>query len=297
MNKAEVLTGTKSTMLSWMKVIESFEQVPEYYQNTCRDLLGDETIFPYMVLSPGMRSSRYKAVENLLFLYGDIFYILEERDGDIFVRDYPLQEISYLEVGNVLLYSWFSVHGKMSTEKEVLSEIFYNGATHRLLEPFLQEIRQLPSVINKNKLAFEADKFDYLATHSFKFMNYARLRGDEDVIFSLWQSEIRRGITPFLQSVFYQTVSLAHFIILTDKEIIIIAEDERSKKNKGKRYGGGRWYIPLRKIVLVSYQELDDSLWSLSFYISPEVRLSHVFEKRKRFEIIRFKDEFEKIAG
>ncbi len=296
-NEKDLLTGSKQTMLSWMKKVESFDDIPDVYQSTCLDLLGKEASFPYMVLSPGMSTSLDEPTESLLFLHNDLFYIIREYSGETLVTAFPQQKISYIEVGNILLYSWFSISGITSEGAETLSTIFYNAATHRLIAPFIQQIRQLPTLVDKPRLSGEEAKFDYLDALNFKFKSYAcqSLRGDEEVHLSVWQPEIARGFIPFLGKVLYQTLSLAHLVTLTNKEVIIISDDKRSKKNKGKRYGGFKQYIPLQKITYISMEKQDDGLLQLSLHLSPENKLSCLFEGNKYEDVLRFREEVEKL--
>ena len=65
----------------------------------------------------------------------------------------------------------------------------------------------------------------------------------------IWQPEIQ--VPPiFISPVFHSrhTITTAHLLILTDKQIIVLREDERSQLNRGIRYGGVRHFIPLRSI-------------------------------------------------
>ena len=115
------------------------------------------------------------------------------------------------------------------------------------------------------------------------------------MLLSLWQPEIRRNIITLFGHSIYQTLALAHLIILTDKEIIIIEDDARSAEKKKKRYGGIKRYLPLRNLLSVSCEEKEKGLWGLSLRFAPDSQLDYILENEKGSELLHFKDELEKL--
>jgi len=53
-SQLSTLTGARQTMLSWSKVIESYEAVPEVFRGLYKMILGDEPQFPYTVFAPAI---------------------------------------------------------------------------------------------------------------------------------------------------------------------------------------------------------------------------------------------------
>jgi hypothetical protein len=91
---------------------------------------------------------------------------------------------------------------------------------------------------------------------------------------------------------------LAHLTILTDKELIVIQDDERSRENRGVRYGGKWQYIALSRISAVSLREHADDLLILSLTLSPgERRLEIIFAASRKQELTQLQDELEKLLG
>lgn len=283
-------------MLTWSTAIQSVDDIPAIYQSAYQKLISAQEKIPYTVLTPPITGTRYKPSEKLIFEMDNVFYILERLKKGVVKTEYSLSEISYFETGSILLYSWLSVSGLTKNREYSTSTIPYNTATHRHIEPFLTKIRTITNIDNTASLESELAKFDYLAPLNFKFMNYARksLRGDERVIYSIWQPEIKRSIFSFSKWTIERTLDLPHIAILTDKEVILIAEDKRSPAKKGKRYGGVWQYIPLQKIDSVSIKQHSEGMSLLSLKIIPEAYSNLLFEDTNRSGIIHFKDELEK---
>jgi len=60
------LTGARQTMLSWSRVVDSFESMPEVFKNSYLLALGELQPFPYVVFAPCMAGLRRKVTEKLL---------------------------------------------------------------------------------------------------------------------------------------------------------------------------------------------------------------------------------------
>ncbi len=289
-----LLTGARQTMLSWVKVIESFGELPAAYKSTVGDLLRDEQKFPYTLFTPPVSGSRFDPAEKLLLWFKDTLYILEEKAEEIEIIGYPNQLIGHLERGSILLYSWFTVSGINIEGDIVASTVVYNTATHRHIQPFLDKIRSLPA--NRTKLNAERADFDYLSPLNFKFFNFARnsLKGNEKVIASLWQPEISHNVFPFFKRTFKRLLSPAHITILTDYELILIENDYRSIEKKGKRYGGVWRYIPRKSILFVDIVERKNNLLSISFNIKPNTFIERIYGADQRLQVMQLKAELKK---
>lgn len=294
-----VLTGAQQTMGAWTKVIESYAAIPEIYKYFFKSSLGDLQTFPYVVLAPALTRVR-KATEKLVYEVNDTLYVLARTGTEIVAHAYPLKTICDIEVGTILLYSWLTIHGMTSAGLMSATTIEFNSTSLRHYATFIAKIRPQPNVADDTELQKAQAAFDYLATENFKFMNYARssLVGGEKVIHTLWQPEIRERIFPRLRVPFYRTVSTAHLAVLTDKELILIREDERSSRGKkGVRYGGVWHYIPLRNIVSVSLEQFTADLLILSVKLSSMGHADQLFALASRPEVTHLQNAIEKALG
>ncbi|MCX6066856.1 MAG: hypothetical protein NT121_14045 [Chloroflexi bacterium] len=268
-------------MMSWAKVIDSFENVPEIYKTSYRALLGDSVVVPYTVLAP-IQDSPWsgKAKERLLCEINDTFYVLERTGAKIITTAYRYQDIDSLELGNILIYSWFSISGMTNTGIETALTVEFNEATLRHFEPFFGKMRPAPADSDLSRLKVEQAKFDHLSTENFKFMNFARasLVPGERVIHSCYQPPKRQNLMTVLGRSFYRNIFLAHLTVLTDQEVILISDNERAIGNKGNRYGGVRRYIPLRRLASVAIEEHSKDLLRFTFQLSPNSQVIRFFD-------------------
>jgi hypothetical protein len=294
------MTGARQTLLSWARVIDSFETVPDIYKNPYQALVGNTGALPYTVLAPAQGAFRgRKSRERLLCEISDMFYVLERAGAEVFTTGYRSRDICSFEVGNILLYSWFSISGRTNAGAEAASTVEFNEATLRHFEPFFCKMRPAPTGLDQPDPEVEEAKFDYLSTQNFKFMNFARasLAPGERVIQSLYQPRNRQSVIKVLGRNIYRTISPAHLTILTDKEVILIGDVEGIAENKRSRYGGVRRYLPLRSIVSVALQEQPNDLLSFTFNVSPNVQVERLFDAAHLREIDNLKKALETLFG
>ncbi len=291
--QGNLLTGARQTMLSWIKVIKSFDDLPEAYKSTVLELLTDGQGFPYAVFAPPVSGSRFYPTEKLVLWVDETLYILTQQTDQIDITGYSNQAISHLETGSILLYSWFTVSGITIEGESKESTVAYNTATHRHIQPFLNRIRSFP--VNSARLQAEQIEFDYLAPLNFKFFNFARnsLKGNEKVITSLWQPAISHSVFPLFKQAFKRLITPAHLTILTDQEIIFIEDDTRSIDTKGKRYGGIWRYIPLGNILSMSVIERNDGLLSFLFKLKADISIERIFGADLQSQVMQLKTELE----
>ena len=285
-------------MSSWAKVIESYAAVPEIYKDSCKTILEDSHPFPYVVLASAINGIRHKANEKLLCEINDVFYVWESISNNIFSTAYPLKTIFAVETGSILLYSWLTISGITSEGITSSFVIPFNTATGRHLLPFINKMRPVPEEIDETSWQAELAKFDYLASATFKFMNFVRnslVRG-EKVIHIVWQPQIRRHIFTLFGRSFYRTTALAHLVLLTDKELILIEDAEYSAENRGVRYGGIFQYIPLRSILAVTLAEQANDVVTLSITLSFGNRLDKVFTVSNKQVLEEFQNKLKQMT-
>ena len=126
-------------------------------------------------------------------------------------------------------------------------------------------------------------------------MTYARrsLLGGEKVIHTILQPEIRVSMFSILGKI-YRTISPTHMSILTDRELIIIREEER--RSGEDRYGGIWNYIPLNKIVTLSLSRKDSNLLVLSIQLPKSACLEYLFQASAEQEINQLLDRFKELT-
>jgi hypothetical protein len=288
-------TAARQTMSSWTRVIESPDQVPHGFQGFFDSLPAAEHPFPYSLFAPPLDRFLHRTPEKMICDANGAWHVMEHAGNQLMVKSYPLQNIYNVEMGRILLRSWITISGLPEDGKATSSTIEFNSATARHYTHFLSQFRPAPLHMDEDILHLELEKFNYLASVSFKFMNFARssLTGGEKVIDSVWQPEIRERGLPLHGWPFYRTISTAHLMILTDKEVILLREDGRSRPNKGVRYGGARRYIPLRSIQSVAIAKQDENLLVFCLHLRHHLHLEWLFDVSLKSQLEQFKEELE----
>jgi hypothetical protein len=134
-------------------------------------------------------------------------------------------------------------------------------------------------------------KLDDFVLPSFKFRNYARhsiLPGDR-IIAVLAQPEVRRPVIRLGRWSYQRTIVMAHVLILTDRELIIIRDDPDSPQSFDKTRYGGVWdYLLLDKIERIAWRERDANVLSLALELPLGDRVESLFAAHRRAEVERF---------
>ncbi len=290
------LSAAEQTKSSWAKSVESYAAVPTVYKDYFEPLLAEGRVFPYTVLTPAYEGFIHRATEKLICDFGREIYILE-RSGNAFeAQCYPLEGISYVEVRTILLDSRIKITGVTRQGMPASSTLKFNSVTDYLFTPILERIR-LATVASKGAAqSSELEKFDPWVRLNYKFMNYAKrsLLGGEKVIHTVLQPEIRARLLTALGKTFYRTISPTHVSILTDRELIIIREEER--RSGDDQYGGIWDYIPLNKIATLSLGRKDNHLLVLSIQLPESARLENIFQASAEREINQLLDRYRELT-
>jgi len=148
-----------------------------------------------------------------------------------------------------------------------------------------------------NTLNLDIDHFDRLADVDFKFMNFAKrsLLGGERVLQFVLQPEIREKFLAFLQLSFFRTISPTHMLILTDRELIAIREEE--VRGTQSKYGGTWDYIPVNKIRSLSLSEKTDDTLLLTVQLPEEASFSFLFQKTGKGALDQLIEQFDEIIA
>ena len=285
------------TEASFSKRIESIEAVPETYRDFFNSNLTHGAQFPYTILMPPHNGYMVRSAEKLLVNIGSEIHILEKRGTSFDRYCHPISDIDYVENRAVLLDSSIKITGMTSEGQPATSMIHFNSVTEFLFTPVLKKIRGFEAGPNSNALNTERQKFDKWQSSSFKFMNFARnsLLGNERVVQSVLQPEIRTAGIRIFGVIYSKTISPAHAAILTDRELIMIREEVRHAGED--RYGGIWDYIPLHKIVDLSLHEKDEKLLALTILLPHEVSLEFLYQLSAREELEKLLSHFKSMTA
>ena len=277
------LWANEETMRSWVVWLHSIDEVPEIYWDFFASLsLEPDEEFPYTVLMPSYEGSLIRSRPKLVCLVEPDIYVVELRRRMLEVTRFPCADVNYIEAGTILLKSWVKISG-VTQDGLSTSSFRCNTVTQNFLDPFVDRVRAVTPPFASTDFESEQAKFSYLLDVHFKFMNYARrsILPGEQVIASLVQQEIRSKVL----GTFYRNITPAHISILTDRELILIAEDKERFTRYGVPYGGIWYYIPLQRITAVSLARRDEHTLTFSIQMPQDDRLNLVFGAANRTEV------------
>lgn len=281
------MTGARQTMSTWSKRIESYDAIPVIYRSALDPQLANTANFPHIVLIPPLDKFLRKTNQKLICDSPDAIQILERSGSQVVKKCYPYQGITMLEHGSILLRSWISVYGPTSEGGLDSSTFDFNTVmSERHFSIFINKARPAPASVDESEFKAEQEKFKYLASPNFKFMNYGRhsLIIGQKVRQTLLQPEIRGVSYKLFGWTFYRTLALASLTVLTGQELIFIQDDDRGVK-KGAKHGGVWQYIPLRAIASTSLQETSEDLLTLTVALTSGHTLNKIFESSNKDEL------------
>lgn len=291
--KLPMLNPADLTRSSWAKPIRSYADVPDIYKEFFDSFHMEAGAFPYSVLTPTYERFIHKTTEKLICDLGYDIYVLEKNGNTLEKRCYPVNGISYVEIRTALLASSFKICGMTDKGVNTSSTLKFNSVTDYLFAPILKKIRLAPVDSEHVDQNAELAKFDSLMDVNFKFMNLAKhsLLEEEKVIHFIIQSEIQERLLTFLGKTYYRTISPTHISIMTDRELIVIREDEARQKDD--RYGGIWDYIPKGKITSLSMSEKSGDLLGLTVQLSEDTGFELLFQTSTKEELNVFLEGFE----
>lgn len=285
------MSAGEQTRLSWARPVRSMDDLPPAYRGFFMARPAGEP-FPYSVLTPTFAGFIRRETEKLVCCLDDRLIILEKTSGEPKCTAFPLDDLNCVEIGGVLLKAWIKFQGRANHEP-VLATITlrYNAVTDWLFGPFINRIRGAGAHPNGVRRDIELSELDNVVLPSFKFRNYARrsiLPGDR-IIAVLAQPEMRRPVIRLGRWSYQRTIVLAHVLILTDRELIIIRDDPESPQAFDKTRYGGVWdYIPLNKIERIACRDRDADVVSMVLELPLGDRVESLFAANRRVEVERF---------
>lgn len=284
--------------LSWAKHIKSYDAVPDIYKFFFEPFRKEGRAFPYTILTPtfeGLLQAR--TTEKLVCDLDSDIYVLERVADAVKVYGFPVDAISCVEVRIVLLDSQITICGTTKDGLSTSITIKFNTATEDLFTPILEKIRRAAIGSATREWVPETGKLEDLGKLDYKFMNYARhsLLGGEKIIQMILQPKIQATMLTILGKTFYKTISRAHLSILTDRELIIIREEDNPRVIG--EYGKISDYIRLKKTVNLSLGGESDELSKLSIQLPEGVRIERLYQASARQEINQLISRFADISA
>jgi hypothetical protein len=233
---------------TWARPITSFAELPDAYRPFLDGLTSDQKEpLPYLVLTPTFKGiGRRMEAERLVGLAGEALHVIEQRDGRLISRQYPLHGRCRVERGVLLLHSWITVHGPGAGDQLESVTLRFNSVTDHLMAPFVAELRPQALAAAGQDLEAERERFNYLAQTHYKFYSHGRssIRPGDRVQQVLLQPQLRSGQMGLFGYRLSRRISPAHLTILTDTELILIRDDESQFWMKGLAHGAIWNYIP-----------------------------------------------------
>ncbi len=273
----------------WPRLILDEKDIPESFRDFFAKIYTTQTPFPYTVFILPERYYHRKANPKLICLFNDRICIAEKVNKQINSVCFNIYQISYLELGVLLLYSWLKIHGVVDGHL-ISVTVEFNTVVQDLFKPIIEKTRLLIHHIELSidygiQLQTELQKFDFLNRQDYKYMNYGKdsLMPGCKVNQILFQPDIQVKYMKY----FTRSLSLVHQTILTDKELIIIKDDSSDMKmDKKKRYGGISRYIPLQKIKKTELiSDPKEGTHSLRIYFSENEMIESLFSAPMKPEL------------
>lgn len=290
------MTGSQQTMQTWARVIETWDDVPEVYRVDYAALVGNVAALPYTVLAPAIGGLRgRKPAERLLWNQDGVFHALEWSGKRMFKYRFRNDDICSLEQGNVLLYSWFSLHGPTLDGVPATLTVEFNESTLRHLEPFFVKMRPALSIQAGYDRPVELQKLQHLERLNYKFMGFARrsLMPGERIIQALYQPVVRAPVITVLGRSLYRTLVQPHLSLLMDHEVVLIADAGQASEDKTGRYQGVWRFLPMRHLQTVTLETQAAGLLRFRYHLSDQTQVDTLFDASRTEELEAFRSALE----
>jgi hypothetical protein len=239
-----------------------------------------------------------RSSENLVCNLAHEIAILTRTEKGFEELHYPLEGITYAKIRNSLLDSSITISGLTGRGNHVTTTILFNSVGNYLFAPILEHIRSVAvgEAENEAGLNPEIDKLNKWSEVNFKFMVYAKrsLLGNEKVIQTILQSEIKVPRFSFFGFKLKKTISPTHAILLSDKELILIKEEHLLG---GEVFGGTWMYVALEKIDSMTLNAKEDGLLVLSIKLSNNEIVEQLLESAARSEAEQLQTRFIELTG
>jgi hypothetical protein len=264
-----LLTAGEQTKLSWARRIETGEDAPPHFRQTIDALVAETGAIPYLVLTPSYTSFLVHTTEKLVCCMDDEVRVYEIISNEPRLTAFCYTDVSAVEVGCVLLKSWLTVTGRNTRGAETKITIKFNTVTDYLFLPIINKLRGAAPTVGTQRHEAEQAKFNYLAHDYYKFMNVAKksILPGEEVVGSLMQAELRTPLVTLFGHAYTRLRTPAHILVRTDRELIVAIEEKQETWSGSHKYGSVRTYIPLAKVVAVTFDDDESQYTHLAIHL------------------------------
>ncbi|MHB8893408.1 MAG: hypothetical protein ACYC65_15345, partial [Candidatus Limnocylindrales bacterium] len=284
------LTAAAQTRLSWARRITAVDELPVPFDAAVRVILGNADL-PYAVLTPAFLGHQRRCSEHLVFSRDDRIHVLERTAAGIATTTYPIAGLHAVEFGEVLLDGWITLRGATAGGSVASSTLRFNSVTSDLLAPFEFLVRPRPDPADLADPAEQAARLAWLRPRDFKFHELARSvvwPGDR-VVDLVFQPLITAPVAGLPGGMFRRTIALAHLLLLTTTELILIADSSHAPEARGhKRHGAVRTHVSLDRVVSARLSARPDGGLAIVLELPAGHRLEAVFDPDARGDVDRF---------
>lgn len=282
----------RSDMDSWARKVKSIKDIPDYFKDAFTPHISSLSSFPYTIYCPPDKWGKRRTNPKLICVLDNEILFLEKLKDEIKAIRYKFEDIISIEEGNILLYSWIKIKGITDNVLETsLAE--FNTVVEEIFAHVVEMLRKSINNIGGSLSSKELDKFNYLQSLSYKYMNYGRssVSGNEQVVQIIYQP----GIFVRFLKFFKRIISSEFLAILTDKELIILKDQDIEKHGKGDKYGCISTYCPLNKIIDVTLKNNEENnTIALLISLNSGEYISFPFSASKVNEIYCMKETLKK---
>jgi hypothetical protein len=269
---------------AWAKVIESYDNVPEIYQDFFKSHRSRGREFPYTVLTPTFETSGTRIIGKLVYIIDHTFYVLEENETKVTKTCFPIDEINYVEVTHRPSDLSFKIVGLTNLGVPASCIFGCSNSTDHLFIPIFQKIRLRIESLNDHAPSRHMERLDRWKNLNSKVMDMAQhcLMAGETVIQAILQPEIRPGIFSSDKGM----KSFSHTCILTNKELVMIREDP----SLGSKDAAGSVcnFVPVTKIESLSMEKKNGKLLLVTIRLSNGELFEPLFDISLEKEVDEF---------
>ena len=269
------------------RVIDSYENVPEVYQEFFAPHRSKGRKFPYTIVTSTDEASGETITGKLLCAINHNFYVLEGGENSITKTCYPIDDIQSVQVVHRPSDMLIKVSGTTNLGLPATSTFGCDKESGQLFTPLFQRIRLRIVSLNEKAPSRRTEKLNRwndLNTHVIDMARHCLLPG-ETVIEAILQPEIRASLFSS-DRVFRGAKSPTHICILTDKELVMIREDiSLGKKDKP---GSVCNFVPLTKIHSIALNENGGNLLSISIHLANGEVFEPLFDASLKDEVEQF---------
>ena len=290
--RGTLLSAAAQTRLSWARRIATIDELPVPFQAAVRTVLGDAKL-PYAVMTPAFPGTLRGCNEHLVFSRDDRIHVFERTGAGASTTTYPIADLHAVEFGEILLDDWMTLRGTTAGGAVASSTLRFNTVTWDLLAPFEALVRPLPDPASLADSSERAAQLASLRQRDFKYCEIVRsvTRAGDRVVELVFQPLITAPVLGIAGRTFRGTIALAHLVLLTTTELILIADSPHAPESRGhKRHGAVRTHVSLDHVEMARLAPRSDGRLALAFGLPADLRLEAVFEPDARGDLSRLLD-------